>query len=139
MTYCTICKKEYSSNYCPDCGQKKLSGKVTFKTFINDIFDNIFAFDKSLYTNIKHLILNPSKIINNYLEGYRGYNSSPGKLFVLASILIAIGFSFTNLHFFNFHIVSSNLQEQFLFLFVFIFILSLLSYLVYYIKWKKLS
>lgn len=137
MTYCSICKKKYSSNYCPNCGQRKVDSKITFTTFIKDIFDNIFAFDKSLYTNIKYLILNPFKIINNYLDGYRGYYSSPGKLFVFASILVAIGFSLTNVHFFNFHIVKSDIQEQFLFLFLFIFLLSFLSYLVYYIKWKK--
>lgn len=138
MVYCTVCKKDYSSNFCPDCGQKKTKGKATFVTFISDFFNNVFALDKSIYSNIKCLLLKPSTIINGYLDGYRNYYSSPGKLFILTSILVAISFSFTNGHFFAIHIIEdSQIQDQFLFLFILIFLLSATSYLIYYLKWKK--
>lgn len=137
MNYCTVCKKEYASTFCPNCGQRKVTGKITFWTFLNDLFNNMFAFDKSLFTNVKSLILNPYHIVNNYLNGYRGYYSSPGKLFVITSILLALVFSITNAHFFNIRIEKTNFQEQFQFLIIFILLLSLSSYLAYYIKWKK--
>ncbi len=137
MHYCTVCKKEYASNFCPNCGQKKVSGKITFGTFLNDLFNNAFSLDKSLFANIKSLIINPHGIVNNYLNGYRGYYSSPGKLLIVASIILALGFSFTKSRFFIVHIDKSSIQEQFLFLFLFVFLLSLLSYLVYYLGWKR--
>lgn len=138
MTYCTVCKKDYASNFCPDCGQKKTKGKTTFVTFISDFFNNVFALDKSLYSNIKYLLLKPSAIINGYLDGYRNYYSSPGKIFILTSILVAISFFFTNGHFFAIRIIEdSQIQDQFLLLFILIFLLSATSYLVYYLEWKK--
>lgn len=138
MVYCTVCKKEYSSNFCPDCGQRKTNEKISFVTFISDFLNNIFALDKSLFSNIKCLLSKPSVIINGYLEGYRNYYSSPGKLFILASILVAVGFSFTKGQFFIVTITeNSDIQDQFLFLFIFIFLLSATSYLTYYLQWKK--
>lgn len=137
MNFCPDCDKNYNTNFCPNCGQKRINEKLTAQSILTDFFNNVYALEKSLYSNIKCLLFDPHIIINRYLEGYRNYYFSPSKFFVVASVLIAINFIFTQSHFFILEIKESSIQENLLFLFIFILFLSLSSYFVYYLKWKK--
>lgn len=137
MFFCSVCKKECYSNYCPKCGQKKLNKKINLKNLLSDFFDNIFALEKSIFSSIKLLIIKPDKLIKNYLNGYRNYYISPGKLFVLSSILIAFAFTITENNFLIISIGKSSLQSQFLFLIILILMSSFSTYLTYYLEWKK--
>jgi hypothetical protein len=139
MSYCPVCKQDFDTNYCPTCGQRKTSKKVSFNTFASDLFNNIYALDKSIFSNLKLLLTKPGLIINSYIDGYRNYYASPGKLFIVASLLVAITFKFTESSFFavKVDVENSSIAGQFLFLFIFILLLSWTSYLTYYLKWKK--
>lgn len=137
MIHCPECDTDYASNFCPSCGQKKIARKLTGLSILIDFVDAIYSLEKSFYSNIKCLILDPYTIINRYLDGYRNFYFSPGKFFVIASLCITITFLFTQSHFFLIQIKLSNIQDNLFFLFLFIFLFSISSYFVYYLKWKR--
>jgi len=137
MPYCSICKQNYTSRYCPDCGQVKSTSRLTVLSLLNDIFSSFFSLEKSLFSNLVTLFKRPGFIINNYLDGYRNYHYSPFKLTIITSLCIAILFLITDSRFFVLNISESSVQDQFLLLFFFVFLLSFTSHIVYYWQWKK--
>ena len=136
MAHCTVCKKDFQSAYCPNCGQQKVDEKISPKSVFLDLLNNIYAVDKSFIANLVNLFKRPEFIVNNYLNGYRKYYFSPGKLFLLASLALVISFSFTNKHFFALNVVKPTAEVQLFLLLFFIVEFSAASKIVYR-KWQK--
>ncbi len=68
---CISCNTEYSSNFCPNCGENSKIKKITFNSFIQDAFATITNMDKGFLYNLKTLFINPKKIPTDYLLGKR--------------------------------------------------------------------
>jgi len=68
---CIACNTEYSSNFCPNCGENSKIKKITFNSFIQDAFATITNMDKGFLYNLKTLFINPKKIPTGYLLGKR--------------------------------------------------------------------
>lgn len=72
--------------YCPGCGQKYSTGKVTVKALLQEAFEAIFNFESRTYKTFFHLFL-PGRLTNEYFKGRHRRYISPLRLFLLMAIL----------------------------------------------------
>ncbi len=89
----------FHSDYCPECGQRKLTEKdFSIKSLTGDFFDGIFNLENSFLKTIKALLTYPSKYAAEYNKGARKKYVSPVKLFIIAN---AIYFLFPSINAFT--------------------------------------
>lgn len=68
---CISCNTEHNSNFCPNCGEKSGTKKITFNTILQSALSTVTNMDKGFLYNIKTLSLNPKKISADYINGKR--------------------------------------------------------------------
>ncbi len=85
-TYCKNCDSELNDAYCPKCGQRGVIHKVTFKETFQDLADSMFSLSAPLWITLKLLVINPGKLLREYLNGKRKRYYKPVTFFILATI-----------------------------------------------------
>ncbi|MEE9431818.1 MAG: hypothetical protein V3V16_12295 [Melioribacteraceae bacterium] len=131
---CSVCSNEINKKYCSKCGQYFKNEKITSRSILKDLFENIFSLEKSFVENIKLGLLKPKLLVSNYWNGFRGYHYSPSKFLAIASLFFLFQIMLTN-DFFGIRVVS-KVSQQFTLLIFNIVLLSFLSFTVY-LKYKK--
>lgn len=87
---CLNCGLEYNGKYCPRCGQKAQTAKLTPKNILNDAF-SVFSFErKSFLGTITHLFYRPGHFIRDYLKGHRAPYYAPLSLLFLLCVIFAL-------------------------------------------------
>jgi hypothetical protein len=76
-TKCLNCDAEYNGNFCPQCGQKQSTHKITLTTILHDIPHAVFHIDKGFLFTFRTLFYKPGKAIRDYLNGKRVNYFSP--------------------------------------------------------------
>ena len=82
MENCKNCGFTFEGNFCPNCGQKKNSGRIVLKESARDVLENYFDFDAPLLKTIKDLFIQPGELIRNYIRGKRKSYSHPFKYYI---------------------------------------------------------
>jgi len=72
--------------YCPGCGQRFTTGKVTVGELLRDAFEAIFNFESRAYKTFFHLFV-PGRLTNEYFKGRHRRYVTPLRLFLLTAIL----------------------------------------------------
>jgi hypothetical protein len=96
-THCLNCNEAVSQKFCPNCGQKTDTHRITFKHLVfHDIIHGVWHFEKGILFTLKEAITRPGKAALDYIEGkrIRYYN-----VFYLA--LILIGLNIFVLHYYD--------------------------------------
>lgn len=138
---CSNCSSSIEINYCSRCGQLYNPRRLDASGFISDFMDTFFALHKSYGLNLKHLLLRPRFVVENYWKGYRNFYFSPNRMLLFTTLLIALYLFFYENTFLGIEFQIENypwVGVQFLVtgLLLFFFILSTL--LTYYRKKKNL-
>lgn len=81
---CINCKYEHENKFCPNCGEKSQVPKITFSSIYNETFSIITNMDRGFFFNVKNLIFNPSKTINDYINGKRKNILNPISFLVIS-------------------------------------------------------
>ncbi|TCP26810.1 uncharacterized protein DUF3667 [Tenacibaculum skagerrakense] len=68
---CISCNYEHSEKFCPNCGEKTGTPKITFSSTVETTFATITNMDKGFLYNLKNLTLKPKATIEKYLRGKR--------------------------------------------------------------------
>jgi len=131
---CSVCSNEITGKYCSHCGQYYKDRRISFSTFLGDLFDSIFSLEKSFLLNIRVGLSEPQTLVINYWNGFRKYYYSPGKFFTVASLFLVLHYSFAN-DFLGL-LITSNISSQFVILLVNILLLTFSSFLLY-VPFKK--
>lgn len=76
-----------TNRYCPNCGQKNSTKKLSFWDLIQEIFNSVVSYDSKLWISIKALVANPGKLTTNYLAGKRARYVNPFRFFLSLAIL----------------------------------------------------
>ncbi len=72
VTNCKNCQQPIESyNFCPDCGAKKITKRITFKNLILDFVDRFLNLDNSFFRTFIHLFTKPEEVIDGYIHGLR--------------------------------------------------------------------
>jgi hypothetical protein len=85
---CLNCNEPVSKKFCPNCGQKTDTHRITFKHFIlHDILHGVWHFEKGILFTLKESLLRPGKAALDYICGKRikYYN-----VFYLTLLIIAL-------------------------------------------------
>ncbi|MBW6481783.1 MAG: DUF3667 domain-containing protein [Vicingaceae bacterium] len=77
---CSNCNTTINDAYCAHCGQKFVPKRVNIFTIFSDYVSQILSLEKSGFATFIKLITHPKKVIENYLNGYRNFYQSPGRL-----------------------------------------------------------
>ena len=94
---CLNCGNTITMNFCPYCGQKKGVGKLTWHSFVLEIFHFFSHIEKGFLNTSYQVIVRPGKVIREYLEGKRKKYFKPLSLYLI---------------WFSVHLVTFNLLIQ---------------------------
>jgi hypothetical protein len=100
---CLNCGSQVEQSFCPACGQKATTGKITLGGLLKDLPHAVFHVDKGFLFNIVHLIKRPGPAIIDFLNGKRKAFFHPATFLVLALVLNYIVVKITDLHFYDEH------------------------------------
>ena len=91
MIECANCGKMFSGAFCPACGQKADTGRLSLKTLTANLFRVIYDMDSKVWRTILDLTRNPGQVALDYIAGGRVRYINPVKYFItLYAISIAL-------------------------------------------------
>ena len=86
---CLNCGHPLTGNekYCPECGQKNKGSKITFGSFIREVFNGFISFDGKFWTTLIPLIIKPGKVSRDFIDGKRARYTNPFQFYISVSII----------------------------------------------------
>lgn len=87
MITCKNCNHAYEGKFCPECGQKAKTGRITMRQVLKDIRSHFINFDQGFLYTIKELATHPGHSIREYLEGKRVRHIKPLKFMFWATAI----------------------------------------------------
>jgi len=91
---CINCDNEHDYKFCPNCGERADVPTITFTSILANSVFTLTSMDKGFLYNVKNLLLNPNKTVNEYIRGKRKNIFNPISFLILCvtSYLIASSF-----------------------------------------------
>lgn len=88
---CLNCGTTFTGNYCPGCGQKADTGRLTFRHALDNLLGVLASADKGLGHTLHELLMRPGYMMRDYVLGHRVEYVRPIQLlFLLASIYLVV-------------------------------------------------
>ena len=87
---CKNCGLEYNGKFCPRCGQKANTSRLTPKNLLSNTLEVWDFNNKSVPGTILELFYRPGHFIRDYLNGHRAPYYAPIKLLFLLCVIFAI-------------------------------------------------
>ncbi|CAL2093796.1 DUF3667 domain-containing protein [Tenacibaculum sp. 190524A05c] len=81
---CISCGYDHDEKFCPNCGEKRDTQKITFGSTIESTFATITNMDKGFLYNIKNLTIRPKTTIEEYIRGKRKGIFNPVSFLILS-------------------------------------------------------
>ncbi len=87
MTKCANCETvlQASDKFCPNCGQKNNSGKITLWDFLKELLDTVFIVESRTFKTAAALFI-PGKLTKDYFEGKRQRYLHPVRIFMFCTV-----------------------------------------------------
>ena len=92
MENCLNCRTEILGKYCHNCGQEKISKRMSVKSLFHDFIHSTFHWESTLIFTIKELFVSPGKFIKNFISGKRKPYTKPVSFFILIVTVFVILF-----------------------------------------------
>ena len=74
-------------NFCPNCGQKNTTKKLSFGDFFVQLFSGLFNYDSRFQRTVRVLLFNPGRISKDFVNGKRIRYANPFQFYLSASII----------------------------------------------------
>jgi hypothetical protein len=87
---CISCKSDHNSDYCPYCGEKSGTRKITLRSISEDTLSTLTAMDRGVLFNVKSLLLRPQEFTTEYILGKRRGILNPISFLVISTTLYLI-------------------------------------------------
>jgi hypothetical protein len=91
---CANCGDTTPGNYCRDCGQARRVVHVSLREMLTDFLDDQLALNSKLPITVAFLLLRPGFLTREYLRGRIASYIRPLRLYLGASVLFFVLFSF---------------------------------------------
>ncbi len=85
---CRNCGAESDNNYCPRCGQKAVSGPISWHSVWQGILDMWGVGSRSLPYTLWQLLWRPGYLIRDYISGKRQVSFPPVKMLVIVALVL---------------------------------------------------
>lgn len=72
--------------FCPQCGQKNATGKVSIKEMLIEFLDMLYSLDNRIFRTIRYIFV-PGKLTKEYFDGKHKKYLHPLRLFLLMGLL----------------------------------------------------
>lgn len=90
---CKNCNAEVSAKFCPECGQKANTIRLTYRDVFSMAFTSLTNFELPFIRTIIHLFSKPGSAILDYVKGKRArYYNPVGFLVICMSISVLVEF-----------------------------------------------
>lgn len=77
---CLNCGTEFTGKYCPECGQKASTGRMTVKKSLQSLLATITSFDGRFFRTMGNLFWRPGHMVRDYITGKRALYVHPVSL-----------------------------------------------------------
>jgi Protein of unknown function (DUF3667) len=94
---CKNCETGYQGKFCPQCGQKAKTARITLKQLVNEVRQHFIHYDSGYLHTAIALAKRPGHTVREYWDGKRVKLIKPVKFLILASTL-----NFIVLHYLGF-------------------------------------
>ena len=84
---CKNCGAAVDNEYCPVCGQKTSTSRFTMKHLAHDFIHGFYHVDHGIFFTAKELLVNPGKMLRDYLSGHRVRYFNPFTFILLVGSL----------------------------------------------------
>jgi hypothetical protein len=88
-TTCKNCGSQQINNYCSNCGQLIYTKRFTTKSFLLKVLE-VLDIEKGFFFALKKLLINPGKVINDYLSGRTKVYFNPLKFYIIIAGISAV-------------------------------------------------
>jgi hypothetical protein len=109
---CLNCGTTFSGWFCPECGQKSQTKRLTLFAVTKDFVDAVSDSDKGFLKTVLDLSQNPGQMLRNYISGKRQRYLSAGKYTFFLVILFTINISYLESHFGFFEKLTGLLEQS---------------------------
>lgn len=94
---CSNCGADVQGNFCQHCGQRQpRPTDFHFTEIMKQAFGEITDLDGTIWKTIHYLFRYPGKLTHDFLQGKRKQYINPFKLYLLASLLYFLVFSYSS-------------------------------------------
>lgn len=88
---CINCGDRLAGKYCPNCGQRAMVKRITFREGWNDFWARIYGFDGMFPRTLRDLTIRPGTATRKYLDGNRvAYYGPVGYFFLMITLLYLV-------------------------------------------------
>lgn len=91
-TVCPNCKSEVTLGFCPNCGQKKVEGRLKWAEVWDEFRDKVVGIEKGLLHTFLMMLKKPGTPALDYVNGIRKKHASPIQYYFLGMTLIFLAF-----------------------------------------------
>lgn len=102
MEKCLNCGTPLQGKYCYNCGQEKISKRMSVKSMLHDFFHSSFHWESAILNTIKELFFSPGKFITEYISGKRKSYAKPVTFFILMVSVYVIIFHLLSEEYFSY-------------------------------------
>lgn len=94
-TKCLNCGTEFQGNFCPECGQRADTNRLTIHAILKNLLLAILSNDGGIWITLKSLFTRPGAMMVDILNGKRKSYFSPFPMLFLTLALYIMVFSFS--------------------------------------------
>lgn len=87
---CKNCGNEFEGNFCNICGQKASVKRLTYESLGDNLMHGFLHVDKGFFYTIKMLVINPGKVVNDFINCKRAPYFQPFPLLIILSTVYGI-------------------------------------------------
>ncbi|MBX7044289.1 MAG: DUF3667 domain-containing protein [Ignavibacteria bacterium] len=102
MENCLNCGTELKGKFCYNCGQEKISKRLSLKSLFHDFIHSTFHWESSFVHTVKELLVSPGVFLRNFINGKRKSYTKPVSFFILLVTVFVISFHFFSDNFVSF-------------------------------------
>lgn len=81
---------DISDKFCPNCGQKNTTKRLTIRDFIDEFLANFYAYDSKVKHSIVSLFTKPGIAARDFINGKRLYYANPFRFYLSISLIYFI-------------------------------------------------
>lgn len=87
MTRCKNCAFEYEGKFCPQCGQKAKTKRITNRSVLEEVRRSLIHYDRGFAYTVIQLFRRPGHTVREFIEGKRVMHVKPVKFMLWATAL----------------------------------------------------
>ena len=81
---------DISDKFCPNCGQKNSTKRLSLKDFVDEFLANFYAYDSKVKNTIVKLFTKPGKAAKEFIDGKRQTYANPFRFYLSVSLVYFI-------------------------------------------------